>query len=300
MNEGCGPNPRIAFVALLFTGLAGAWGPVLASSDAANLMRATHLAMTGRLEHNQFHRPLVLDSIDTPRHVAGEIYAEVNYPFSMVSSELNNAGHWCDVISLHINTKYCRAETGPAGSVLKVSVGQKGAEKLSDAYRVEFGFSVDAMSADYAGFRLIASDGPMGTSDYRIALEAIAVQEGKTFLHLTYSYAMNFTARIAMQTYLATLARDKIGFTRSNPSGNETAPFIGGLRALVERNTMRYYLAIDSFLDASGTDPTLQLERRLESWFSATELYAAQLHEMDRSDYLSMKRDEYKRQQSGN
>jgi hypothetical protein len=36
----------------------------------------------------------------------------------------------------------------------------------------------------------------------------------------------------------------------------------------------------------------------LQSWFTAVEHYPRQLHEMDRPQYLEMKRSEYQRQQT--
>ena len=60
---------------------------------------------------------------------------------------------------------------------------------------------------------------------------------------------------------------------------------------------MRYYLAIDSYLKEMDAPPAEQQERRLRSWFSATERYARQLHEVERDDYMQMKRDEIRRQQ---
>ena len=63
---------------------------------------------------------------------------------------------------------------------------------------------------------------------------------------------------------------------------------------------MRYYLAIDAFLESTGAAPAAQLERRLQTWFAATEQYPRQLHEVDRAEYLKMKRAESLRQQSLN
>ena len=67
---------------------------------------------------------------------------------------------------------------------------------------------------------------------------------------------------------------------------------------------MRYYLAIGAYLAAANTansaknDTTEngQLERRLENWFDSTERYAMQLHEVEKADYLSMKRSDVERQ----
>jgi len=69
------------------------------------------------------------------------------------------------------------------------------------------------------------------------------------------------------------------------------------MRVVVERNTMRYYLAIDAFLGAVATPPASQLQKRLNSWFTATEQYPRQLKEIDRTAYIDMKRSEYLRQQ---
>ena len=101
-----------------------------------------------------------------------------------------------------------------------------------------------------------------------------------------------------MQTYLATIGRDKVGFTQIHPSHSTTPDYISGMRGVVERNTMRYYLAIEAYLEALQSPRKEQFERRLERWFSATQTYHRQLHEIDREDYLSMKQREYARMKS--
>ncbi len=67
---------------------------------------------------------------------------------------------------------------------------------------------------------------------------------------------------------------------------------------MVERNTMRYYLAISTYLQALALPPAAQPQARFAAWFDATEKYATQLHEVDRAPYLAMKRNEYRRQQA--
>jgi hypothetical protein len=68
------------------------------------------------------------------------------------------------------------------------------------------------------------------------------------------------------------------------------------MRGVAERNTMRYYLAIDAYLDSLAAPADQQVEKRLVSWFDATEKYPRQLHELTRDEYLHMKRDEVQRQ----
>ncbi|MFC6519462.1 hypothetical protein ACFQAT_06355 [Undibacterium arcticum] len=126
----------------------------------------------------------------------------------------------------------------------------------------------------------------------------MALPNAKAFLHLTYAYAVNFSGRLAMQTYLGTIGSGKVGFTVIGKLADGQPDYIGGVRGLIERNTMRYYLAIDTFLEAANAPPAAQLEKRLQSWFAATERYPRQLHEVDRGAYLEMKRAEYLRQQT--
>jgi len=95
-----------------------------------------------------------------------------------------------------------------------------------------------------------------------------------------------------VQAYLATAGADKVGFSSSG------GKLIGGMRGIVERNTMRYYLEIDAYLSAAAAPSGQRVERRLAAWFDATEQYARQLHEIARPDYLAMKRREVQRQQT--
>lgn len=266
-------------------------GPVAA-------LRAKYASLDQALQQNQFKRPLVLDSTETSKRVTGDVYAVVDYPFDAVKTGLNDPDHWCDVMLLHLNTKYCHAVTGSSGTALRVNIGKKTPEELADATRVEFNYNVAAATPEFMEITLKAKDGPMGTSDYRILLEAVAIPNAKTFLHLTYSYAMGFAGRVAIQTYLGTIASEKVGFTVIGKRPDGKPQYIGGMRGMVERNTMRYYLAIDTFLGNAKVAPAAQPEKRFQGWFTAAERYPRQLHEIERSEYIEMKRAEYSRQQT--
>ena len=116
-------------------------------------------------------------------------------------------------------------------------------------------------------------------------------------MRLSYSYRYGLAARLALQGYLATLGRDKVGFSVVGRAADGSPVHIEGLRGAVERNTLRYYLALQSHLQSRGaTAGAAQLQQSLELWFSATERYAEQLHEMDRADYVAMKLKEVQRQ----
>ncbi len=275
-------------------------GPGLAQpgSESAAALSDQYTLLAGQLQHNAFHQPLVLLSSETQQGSRGDIYVLMSFPFETLSTALKNPAKWCDVMILHINTKYCHAARGATGMVLSVNIGTKTPQELAQAARVRFNFQVREESPQYFDVLLDAKDGPLGTSDYRIRLEAVSLPPSQTFLHLTYSYSTNFAARLAMQAYLATAGADKVGFTVVDKTAGGQAVLIDGIRGLVERNTMRYYLAIDSFLQSAQSAPAAQLEQRLQTWFTAVEKYPRQLHEMDRPAYVDMKHAEVLRQQT--
>lgn len=285
---------RYALVAALCTG----WSALSFGADDAAALLDRYRSLGAQLKDNAFHRPLVLESAEASSSLKGDIYAVVDYPFSVVSGQLDDPAqgpaNWCAVLILHLNTKYCHASGGGNGPVLDVNLGRKIQQKLSDTYRVQFRYRVAAASPDYFQVDLTADSGPMGTKDYRIALEAVPVGASRTFLHLTYSYGFGTVGRMAMKTYLATVGSDKVGFTTVGAASAAQPQYIGGVRGLLERNTMRYYLAIDAYL-ATLDKP---LDQRLARWFDATEQYPQQLHEVERGAYLQMKAQEVQRQQA--
>ncbi|PRH03742.1 hypothetical protein [Burkholderia multivorans] len=275
-----------------------AWSALSFGADGAAAPPERYHSLGDQLKNNPFHRPLYLESSEAASTLKGDIYAVVDYPFQVVNGKLNDPAqgpaNWCAVLILHLNTKYCHASSGGNGAVLDVNIGRKTEQKLSDTYRLQFRYRVAAATPDYFQVDLTADSGPMSTKDYRIALEAVPLGESRTFLHLTYSYGFGTVGRLAMKTYLSTIGSDKVGFTTVADASGGKPHYVGGVRGLLERNTMRYYLAIDAYL-ATLDKP---LDQRLVRWFDATEQYPRQLHEVDRSDYLQMKAQEVQRQQT--
>lgn len=262
-------------------------------------LRSKHADLGPVLGNNQFKGPLYLDSEESPDSLQGDVYAVVGYPFATVRTALDDAGHWCDVLILHLNVKYCRPAGEGAASQLELRIGKKHDQPLASATRVTFAYRTLAAAPEYMHIELESPDGPFDTRDYRILIEAVSIEGGRTFMHMGYAFNYGVAGRLAMRIYLGTIGRDKVGFTTTRAAQPGEAPeYIGGLRGLVERNTMRYYLAIDAYLGALSTPPAEQLEKRLQDWFDATEKYPRQLHELDRDDYLAMKRGEYRRQQA--
>ena len=291
---------RGAAVCGVFLSVAGA---VHAQADGAATLLDKHTALAQSLARNPYNRPLVLESQEVNNRVTGHAYAVLDFPFSAVSAQFKNPNQWCEVMILHLNTKYCRA-SGPAANAalagnetLMVSIGKKTPQSLSDASTLNFDFKLADISSNFMAVNLTSREGPMGTSDYRMTLKAAALPGGKTFVHLSYAYSYGLAGKLAMQSYLSTVGRSKVGFTEVAQKDGRNE-LVGGMRGTVERNTMRYYLAMEALMVSLREPASEQLGKRLDYWFTATEQYPEQLHEIERASYMSMKRAEVQRQQS--
>jgi hypothetical protein len=277
--------------------------PCAARADdagSAAALRARFDQLGDKLRYNQYRRPLHLVSRELADGVSGEIHAFVAQPFATTGAALGKAKAWCEILLLHLNTKACESSTVAGATVLNMRIGKKHDQPLGDAYRVDFAYRVVATTADYLQVTLLADKGPIGTHDYRIVLEAAPAADGRTMIRLAYSYAFGTAGGLAMQVYLGTTGRDKVGFSLAGKDSGGTPRFVGGMRGVVERNTMRYFLAIEAFLGALATAPaSARLEKSLSDWFAAVDGYPRQLREIGREEYLVMKRKEYLRQAPG-
>ena len=288
---------RAASLAALTSAALAGW-PAAALADAGAL-HARHAQLREQLRSSPFGSALVIDSAEQPDTLRGDVYAVLDHPFATVSQALKDPARWCDILILPFNTKYCHAVDGANGPALQVRIGRKFDQPVEQAFRLEFAHRNVAARQDYFESRLSAPSGPVGTRDYRIAVAAVPLEDGKrTFLQLSYAYGFGSLGRMAMQAYLGTVGADKVGFTITGKDANGQPQYIGGVRGAVERNAMRYYLAIDAFLDSLSAPPAQQVQERIRRWFAATERFPVQLREMPWRTYADMKQHEYERQQT--
>lgn len=231
--------------------LAAAAGP---DPDPAAL-QARYAALSEQLEHSPFPQHLHVESMEGPGASQGDVYAVVDYPIATVSDAFASPENWCDALILHLNVKYCRPVSRDGDTVLSTAIGRNFDQPLSSTYRVRFSFRLAASRPDYVDIELKARKGPLGTANYRISLEAVGLEGERAFVHLRYSYTYGFMGRLAMKTYLATSGSDKVSFTAIGDPNDPEPKCIGGVRGAIERNTMRYYLAVDAYLGALRTEP---------------------------------------------
>lgn len=253
--------PRIFLVVLLFAGAAQA--------QDATALRARHAALQSQLADNPFGRALHVESNAEGSTHKGEIHAVIDQPYKMVAAGLGRARHWCEILALQVNVKGCDA----TDEAVTAFITRRARDSVEDAHSIEFRFEAPAQRADYLQVALRAASGPVGTRDYEILVEAAPLDAKRTFLHMTYAYRLGTMARLAMDAYLAGPGRDKKGFTVD-----------GGPRGVVERNAMRYYLAVDAFLGSR------ELEPRLRRWYGETARYPQLREQVSLEEYLRMKR----------
>jgi hypothetical protein len=270
-----------------------------ASALGPAALHARHASLAPQLAGNAFGGPLVLQSEELPHRIEGDVYAVLEHPFASVSAALSDPSQWCDILILHLNTKYCRRADAQGVPHVQLRVGKKEPQAVQSASLLDFAWRSAQVRPDYLSVQMDAAEGPYDTRDYRIFAEAVPLAGGRSFLHLGYGMSYGGASQFAMQLYLGTVGRDKVGFTRVRPERANEEAYVDGLRGVVERNTMRYYLAADAYLGSLAAPAGQQLEKRLQAWFDATEKYPRQLHEVERDAYLRMKRGEVQRQSAG-
>ena len=227
----------------------------------------------------------------------GEVYSVANHPYSRLVQALRSPRNWCDLALLHLNIKTCTYERQDTSEWLTFYSGRKFYEPPEKAYALRYRFRLEAAHDDYFRATLAAETGPFDSSDYRIEFEAIPLGDG-SFVHLHYGYRPSLLTRLATGGYLATLGQRQGGVSASLGEERDGKPIlVGGVRGIVERNAMRYYLAIQAFLESLEMRRRRSApEQRFQRWFDLTERYPAQLHELERAEYLQYKRQELRQQ----
>jgi len=268
-----------------------------AEPPASAALRERFTALRNRPEPSPFGMPLYLLAQETDGRVQGDVYALIEMPYRSARAALERVDDWCHILTLHINVKYCRPAASGAQQTVTIGVAPKYEQSLSSVNWVRFAFQASTSGDRYLRTVLSAPSGPFGTSDYRMSVELVPFDNG-ALLHLSYGYSYGVAATMAMETYLATLGRHKVGFTVVGRQSDGQPIYVDGIRGLIERNVMRYYFAFEAYLRARRQPPAERLTASLQDWFDATERYPRQLREVTRNEYLAMKLREFERQQA--
>jgi hypothetical protein len=249
-----------------------------------------------KLETNSFGLPLCLESFEQDDRVHVDVYGIFDYPFSSVVSVLKVPANWCDIVSLHPNVKACTYRELPGARLLTFYIGRKFYQPPEDARQVIYRYRTVAQQQGYLDIVLSADAGPFATKDHRMRFEALPLEGGKTFVHVSYEYSDSVVLRLAAKGYFATLGHGKVGFTVTGADRKGNPVYIGGPRGAIERNAVRYYLAIQSFMNTLRYPEEKRFSMRISEWFDLTTRYRRQFFDLDKKDYLTFKTKEHKNQ----
>jgi len=294
MSPLCSLLARSALALLL--GAAPAAQALEAPAGPAAELHARRLELQPSLRSSAFGEPLHLSSKEVADRIEGDVYAEMAHPFETVVAALRSAEAICELMFLHLNVHSCRPADAN-GLVIVAGPKRSGASGMTAQMRYTMRTEVD----EPAHLRVVlrAPTGPLSTSDYRIVFEAVPIDAGRSFVHFSYANNTTLVARLAMRAYLATAGREKIGFTVVGTQADGSPSYLRGERASLERNVMRYYLALVAHCSVRSGPPDERLQARLRAWFALTERHAAQLHEYGLADYLREKQLDLARQAAG-
>lgn len=250
-----------------------------------------------QLANNTFGEPIVIGSELSNGYAQGELFSVLAYPYKTVAPLFTAAPQWCEATALNIKIKSCTYSTNAKGRIqVNLYVGDEGYQELEDTHRFSYEFVVNENGKNYVHTRLEAESGPLDTSGYIIDIEVAPINSQSSFLHLSYSAKYGFFARSLLKIYLATIGRNKVGFTQTGVTNNGTPVYVKGIQGVVERNIMRYLLAFRAYLYSLQLPQSQQFESRIDRWYDLTMLYQQQLYELDKHSYLQNKRKEYANQ----
>ena len=254
----------------------------------------TYHRIGSKLEKNSFGVPLFLESFESDDRVHADVYGTFDHSFSSVLTMLKVPANWCDIVSLHPNVKVCTYREQPGSWLLTFYLGRKTYQRPEDTRQVIYHYRNVEQRQGYLDISLSADEGPFGTRDHRMRFEALPLDGGRTFVHVSYAYSDSAALRLAEKVYFATLGWGKVGFTVTGTDNNGKPVYIGGPRGALERSAVRYYFAIQSFMDTLNYPEESRFSMRISKWYDLTARYRRQLFDLDKKDFLLYKTAENK------
>ncbi len=212
-----------------------------------------------------------------------------------VTVVLANPSNWCEMMFLHLNVKACIFNETEGNQWVRLYMGRKFYQPPDKAEELQLNFKTGVTDDGVSWAELTAAEGPYGTSDYYIGLYAIKADAG-VYTEFLSSQKVGAAATAAQDLYFHTLAANKIGFTVVGENWRGKPQYAKGQQGALERNIVRYLLALEVYLMKHHLEGLAGLQERAFDWYDATELYKKQLHEVAKKDYLKAKTKEYQNQ----
>lgn len=258
----------------------------------------TYHRLEPRLADSPFGFPLYLESSEREGRLHVDVYGIFDHSFGSVADMLKVPSNWCDIAALHPNVKACTYSEMPGEWLLTFYTGRKAAHSLEQSRPHTYRYRIVDQRQDYLALDLVADEGPFGTRDHRMRFEALPLPGERTFVRVSYGYSHGLALALAAKAYFAIFSRDKVGFTVKGTDSKGDLIYIGGPRGAIERNVVRYYLGIKSFMDTHNYPEESRFQMRISQWYDLADRYRKQLHDLEKKEYLTLKTEEHKQQQT--
>lgn len=241
--------------------------------------------------------PIEVQSQEAGGFTAADISGTIDQRYSLIAPALADAARWCEFLPLSLNIKSCTHQREGAETQVTLYAGRKFYQTPDDSHRLIYRFHVVTHDENALKIMMDAEHGPYGTRDSRIELTATPMGD-RTFVRVHVSQRTSFMARLAAQSYLTTLGKDKVGFSVTGHTRQGEPIYVKGVQGVIERNGVRYYLALQAYAASQSLPPADRLAARMRMWYDMTERYPSQLHEMGRDEYLHAKMKEWANQRA--
>ncbi len=265
---------------------AAALGP---SEQGHQTLLETYQRNLARLENSSFGLPLAVDSAEINDQIHVDVYGIFAHPFSNMVNVLQVPANWCDIVPLYPNIKACTAKNIADGWELTFYLASKGYHPPQDSRPVIYRFGFMARQEQYIDINLTADDGPFGTKNHKMRFETLPLEGDRTFVHVSYGYRDSTALRLAARVFFATVSRGMTGFSVTGTDKKGNPVYVGGPRGAVERSAVRYYLAMQAFLDTLHLPLEKRATGRIKAWYSLASRYGTQLLDMGKEEYLTAK-----------
>ena len=281
------PWPGYALLAGLALCLPG--HPARAASGAPAL-RAAYGEFRQQYQQLAPDIPISIHSVRSGARIRTEVFGTVDGPFPEVAQVLERPQGYCEFLPPLFNLKACVHYRKEKQSIIRFYVGGKRYSSLFGTIRILSDLRRLANGGDYLHVQLATVNSKTRRHGYSVDIE-IAPMGRKTLARVYTDFNPDRFTRLAVAAYLHTVGGNKIGFTHvAGP--DEKRDYVRGMTGIIERNTVRAFMAMQAYLDTLTVAPEHRYDARLRRWFDLTERFPQQLHELSRAEYLSGKRRE--------
>jgi hypothetical protein len=217
-----------------------------------------------------------------------EVYGTVHGKFTTVSQALLGSRGYCEFLPPLFNLKSCVSARVDGRDLIRFYVGSKHYTSMLRTILIVAELQRVSERPDYVHVRLASVDAASTKYGYRIDIEVVPFGDDVLARVRTY-YNPDRLTRIAVSTYLHTVGENKVGFTRVAVAGQDKTAYVGGMSGVIERNTVRAFMAMQAYLDTVDAPLAGRYSERLQRWFALTDRFRRQLHELGRREYISVK-----------